>query len=110
MPNADGTISLRGDESHPANLGRLCSKGSALGETLDLEGRLLHPTVHGKRVGWNDAINTVAGRFLEIIDQHGPDAVGFYVSGQLLTVYYYLAKMVLMGFFVWAIIYTNSRI
>ncbi|MGH6619710.1 MAG: hypothetical protein ACREF6_09210, partial [Alphaproteobacteria bacterium] len=39
----DGTVTVKGDPDHPANFGRLCSKGSALAETIGLEGRLLHP-------------------------------------------------------------------
>ena len=45
------SVKITGDAQHPANFGRLCSKGSALGETLSLEGRLLHPQIAGKRVG-----------------------------------------------------------
>ena len=44
--DAAGVVSVRGDESHPANFGRLCSKGSALAETIDLDDRLLHPQVN----------------------------------------------------------------
>ncbi len=106
----DGGISVRADESHPANLGRLCSKGSALGETLDLEGRVLHPIVNGRQVDWNEALDTVAGRFAEIIERHGPDAVGFYVSGQLLTEDYYVANKLMKGFIGSANIDTNSRL
>ncbi len=103
-------LRLRGDKSHPANLGRLCSKGSALGETLDLEGRLLHPMVAGQRVGWEQALDTVANRFAGIIERHGPDAVAFYVSGQLLTEDYYVANKLMKGFIGSANIDTNSRL
>ena len=103
-------LSLRGDAAHPANLGRLCSKGSALGETLDLEGRLLYPMVAGRRVGWQQALDTVADRFAEVIERHGPDAVAFYVSGQLLTEDYYVANKLMKGFIGSANIDTNSRL
>ena len=53
---------MRGDPAHPANRGKLCVKGSALGETVGLEDRLLHPQVRGERVTWDDAIATVAQR------------------------------------------------
>ena len=72
---------MTGDPEHPANHGRLCSKGSALADTLDLDGRLLRPRLHGRDVGWNTALQTVADRFAGVIEQHGPDAVAFYVSG-----------------------------
>jgi assimilatory nitrate reductase catalytic subunit len=106
----DGGLRLQGDKSHPANLGRLCSKGAALGETLELEGRLLHPAVDGQRVGWEQALDTVAQRFGEVIEKHGPDAVAFYVSGQLLTEDYYVANKLMKGFIGSANIDTNSRL
>jgi assimilatory nitrate reductase catalytic subunit len=105
-----GVVALSGDKQHPANLGRLCSKGTALTETLDHEGRLLYPIVAGQRATWDDALNCVAEGFKEIIAQHGPDAVAFYVSGQLLTEDYYVANKLMKGFIGSANIDTNSRL
>ena len=79
-PDGMGGAEVRGDPDHPANLGRLCSKGSALGETLDLEERILHPMLNGKRTDWDTALDLVAGRFLQSIAEHGPDSVAFYVG------------------------------
>lgn len=107
---ADGTVSVRGDPDHPANFGRLCSKGSALGETTGLEGRLLAPEIAGRDASWDEALDLVAGRFLEVIDSHGPDAIAFYVSGQLLTEDYYVANKLMKGFIGSANIDTNSRL
>ncbi len=107
---ADGVVQIRGDETHPANFGRLCAKGAALGETIDLEGRLLYPEIHGKRCDWDAALNTVAQGFTRIIRDHGPDAVAFYVSGQLLTEDYYVANKLMKGFIGSANIDTNSRL
>jgi len=107
---ADGQVSVRGDPDHPANFGRLCSKGSALAETIDLDGRLLHPEIHGRRTGWNEALDLVASTFSRTIAEHGPDAVAFYVSGQLLTEDYYLANKLMKGFVGSANIDTNSRL
>jgi assimilatory nitrate reductase catalytic subunit len=101
---------LAGDSSHPANQGRLCSKGAALGETTGLTGRLLKPTLHGIDVGWEQALQHVADGFQRIIRQHGPDAVAFYVSGQLLTEDYYIANKLMKGFIGSANIDTNSRL
>ncbi|SFB74557.1 nitrate reductase [Tropicimonas isoalkanivorans] len=109
-PAASGGWSVHGDPSHPANLGRLCSKGSALAETLGLEDRLLTPRVGGAPTGWNAALDLVASRFRDAIDQHGPDSVGFYVSGQLLTEDYYVANKLMKGFIGSANIDTNSRL
>ncbi|PHY22626.1 nitrate reductase [Caulobacter sp. BP25] len=104
------SVLITGDAAHPANLGRLCSKGSALGATVGLEGRLLEPTIHGKSVSWNEATALVARRFKEIISRHGPDSVAFYVSGQLLTEDYYAANKLMKGFIGSGNIDTNSRL
>ena len=108
--SADGSVSVKGDEKHPANFGRLCSKGSALGETVSLEGRLLYPQIAGRRAGWDDALDTIAARFSETIRDHGPDSVAFYVSGQILTEDYYVANKLMKGFIGSANIYTKSRL
>ncbi|WP_276315400.1 nitrate reductase [Mesorhizobium jarvisii] len=110
MVTAAGQVSVRGDPDHPANFGRLCSKGSALAETIGLDGRLLHPEIHGRRTGWNEALDHVASTFSQTIAEHGPDAVAFYVSGQLLTEDYYLANKLMKGFVGSANIDTNSRL
>src|SRR3954453_15664763 len=107
---ADGQVSVRGDPDHPANFGRLCSKGSALAETIDLEGRILYPEIHGRRASWDEALDLVAKRFSETIEKHGPDSVAFYVSGQLLTEDYYVANKLMKGFIGSANIDTNSRL
>jgi assimilatory nitrate reductase catalytic subunit len=103
-------LSLSGDEAHPANFGRLCSKGSALAATVGLEGRLLHPTIRDRRASWDEATALVARRFSETIARHGPDSVAFYVSGQLLTEDYYAANKLMKGFIGSANIDTNSRL
>ncbi len=105
-----GGREIEGDARHPANGGRLCSKGSALAETLDTEGRLLYPQVHGRRVPWSEALDVVARGFAAAVREHGPDAVAFYVSGQLLTEDYYVANKLMKGFIGSANIDTNSRL
>jgi assimilatory nitrate reductase catalytic subunit len=107
---ADRSVEISGDPLHPANSGRLCSKGTHLGETVGLEGRLLHPEVDGKRVAWDEAIRHVARKFADTIARHGPDSVAFYVSGQLLTEDYYVANKLMKGFIGSANIDTNSRL
>jgi assimilatory nitrate reductase catalytic subunit len=94
----DNAVAIEGDATHPANRGRLCSKGSALGATLGLPGRLLQPQIRGAPVAWNAALDHVAQEFQRIITQHGPEAVAFYVSGQLLTEDYYVANKLMKGF------------
>ncbi len=101
---------IRGDKNHPANLGRLCSKGTQLGETVGLEGRLHFPEIGGRRVSWDKAIGRVARGFADAIAQHGADSLAFYVSGQLLTEDYYVANKLMKGFIGSANIDTNSRL
>ncbi len=108
--SGDGRVLVAGDPDHPANFGRLCGKGAALGETLGTDGRLLHPQVYGRRVAWAQAITTVAEGFRKTIAAHGPDSVAFYVSGQLLTEDYYVANKLMKGFIGSANIDTNSRL
>lgn len=109
-PDGNGGLAVRGDPDHPANRGRLCSKGLALGETLGLEGRLLAPRVNGLDTDWDSALDLVAGKFRQAIRDHGPDSVAFYVSGQMLTEDYYVANKLMKGFFGSANIDTNSRL
>ena len=109
-PQANGSVTIAGDPQHPANFGRLCSKGSALGETLSLKDRLLRPKVEGQEVAWGKALDLIARRFREIIAEHGPDSVAIYGSGQLLTEDYYVANKLMKGFIGSANIDSNSRL
>jgi len=106
----DGVAQIRGDPEHPANRGALCSKGSALGDTVGLQGRLLRPQVRGVDVEWDVALDAVAQGFRSSVERHGPDSVAFYVSGQLLTEDYYVANKLMKGFIGSANIDTNSRL
>jgi assimilatory nitrate reductase catalytic subunit len=108
---------VEGDPQHPANHGRLCSKGHALAETArDLHGRVLQPELRGQRheqrraVDWGLALDTVAARLADIIERHGPDAVAFYISGQLLTEDYYVFNKLAKGLIGTNNIDTNSRL
>ncbi len=109
-PDGRGGAAIAADHDHPANRGRICSKGAALGETLSLEDRLLHPEIDGRRVSWEKALDTVADGLREVVAEHGPDAVALYVSGQLLTEDYYAANKLIKGFLGTANIDTNSRL
>lgn len=101
---------LKGTPEHPANYGRLCVKGSHLLDTLDQSHRLEKPQVDGKDVTWDEACSEVAQRFSRVIQEHGPDSVAFYVSGQLLTEDYYVANKLMKGYIGSANIDTNSRL
>jgi len=110
-------VQIIGDEQHPANFGRLCSKGSALVETLSDTSddashgaRLIEPTIDGKGVSWNHATQTIADKISSSIEQYGSDSVAFYLSGQLLTEDYYVANKLMKGFIGTANVDTNSRL
>lgn len=105
-----GSVAITGDADHPSNFGRLCSKGAALAETLELDGRLLRPWICGRPADWDAALELIARRFAETIAEHGPDSVAFYVSGQFLTEDYYVANKLMKGFIGSANIDTNSRL
>src|SRR5438552_4035814 len=105
---ADGSVA--GDPDHPANRGRLCSKGAALGESLALADRLLRPEIDGRPVSWDEALDRIAASFARTIAEYGPDAVALYVSGQFLTEDYYVANKLMKGFIGSGNIDTNSRL
>jgi assimilatory nitrate reductase catalytic subunit len=111
---------VRGDPDHPANFGRLCSKGATLHHTasapVTLQTRLLQPLQRLQRdaapqpLPWDSALSLATDQFARIIRDHGPDAVGFYVSGQLLTEDYYVFNKLAKGLIGTNNIDTNSRL
>jgi len=108
---------VEGDPDHPANFGRLCSKGRTLADSArSLHGRALQPELRGRRqdarrpVDWALALDTVAERLAGIVERHGPDAVAFYISGQLLTEDYYVFNKLAKGLLGTNNIDTNSRL
>lgn len=103
-------VTISGDSSHPANFGRLCSKGLELGETIEIKGRLLQPKVKGRDASWTEALDLVADTFIKTIKKYGPDAVAIYGSGQLLTEDYYVANKLMKGFIGSGNMDTNSRL
>src|SRR5688572_5549370 len=114
-PDGRGGAVIAGDPEHPANFGKLCSKGSALGETLGLDSRLLVPMLRGTdgrfvRSDWATALDRVSSDLARIIARDGPDSVAFYLSGQLLTEDYYVANKLMKGFIGSANVDTNSRL
>ncbi len=119
--NANKPVIL-GDKNHPANFGKLCIKGKNLGETLGetlgenlgetlgQQNRLAQPLIKGQAQKWSRALDHVASQLSQTIQQHGPDSVAFYVSGQLLTEDYYLANKLMKGFIGSGNIDSNSRL
>jgi assimilatory nitrate reductase catalytic subunit len=111
---------VRGDPAHPANFGRLCSKGSTLHlsatQAVTMQTRLLQPQHRASRgvapqaIGWDEALDLAADRFSSTIHAHGPDAVGFYLSGQLLTEDYYVFNKLAKGLVGTNNVDTNSRL
>ncbi|MFB4413222.1 molybdopterin-dependent oxidoreductase [Pantoea sp. ANP04] len=109
-PQGPHQATVTGDPQHPANAGRLCVKGAALGETLTSQGRLLTAEVNGQPVSLDAALDAAAAGLRAVIDQYGPQAVAFYGSGQLLTEDYYVANKLMKGYIGVANIDTNSRL
>ncbi|WP_350603205.1 nitrate reductase [Pseudoalteromonas sp. SMN1298-MNA-CIBAN-0114] len=101
---------LEGMREHPANFGRLCVKGTHLLDTTGSDNRLTSPLINNQSVTWDEATDYVANKFNDIIQKHGPDAVAFYVSGQLLTEDYYIANKLMKGYIGSGNIDTNSRL
>ncbi|WP_421280534.1 molybdopterin-dependent oxidoreductase [Aeromonas taiwanensis] len=101
---------LQGDEQHPANGGALCVKGASLLESLAFPDRLLYPRWMGQRIGWEEALDTLAERLTTIAKESGPGAIGLYLSGQLTTEDYYVANKLMKGYLGSANVDTNSRL
>ena len=107
---------VRGDPDHPANRGRLCTKGATLAQTADQTYRLHHPERRiarggiGTRLDWEEALDEAASRFAGIIRAHGPDSVAFYISGQLMTEDYYVFNKLAKGLIGTNNVDTNSRL
>ncbi|KUO14959.1 bifunctional nitrate reductase/sulfite reductase flavoprotein subunit alpha [Streptomyces dysideae] len=105
-----------GDKAHPANAGRLCTKGATTAEMLAAPGRLTSALVRDDRgeepvpAPMGDAIAETARRLREIVDEHGPDAIAFYVSGQMSLEAQYLANKLAKGFVRTNQIESNSRL
>ena len=112
----DRIVGVRGDPGHPANAGRLCTKGASLHLTARPDCRLLHPELRRQRllprqrVDWEQALEHAAERFAGIIARHGPDSVAFYISGQLLTEDYYVFNKLAKGLIGTNNVDTNSRL
>jgi anaerobic selenocysteine-containing dehydrogenase len=113
----DGAVArVRGDPEHPANLGDVCAKAVHLPPTLRPRERLLYPLLRARRdgelrrVSWEQALGVTAERLREIVAAHGPGAVAFYASGQLLTEEYYVAAKLAKGFIGTNHFDTNSRL
>lgn len=113
-------VAVRGDPDHPANHGRLCTKGSTLHLTADpqrqLATRLLQPMLRPHKgaepiaVDWDTALDTTAQRLADIVQRDGPQAVGFYISGQLLTEDYYVFHKLARGLIGTPHLDSNSRL
>ncbi|MEW6120365.1 MAG: molybdopterin-dependent oxidoreductase [Pseudomonadota bacterium] len=107
---------VRGDPAHPANAGKLCTKGATLHLAARASGRALFPELRtGRdqlraRASWDAALDHVAERFRAIIREHGPDAVAFYISGQLTTEAYYVFNKLAKGLVGTNNVDTNSRL
>lgn len=109
-------VNVSGDKQHPSNFGRLCTKGSTCGQAVVNSGRMEHAFMRQERnlspvrVAIDQAIDATASRLCSIIDEHGPDAVALYVSGQMSLEAQYLANKLTKGFIRSSHIESNSRL
>ncbi|MBI4489405.1 MAG: molybdopterin-dependent oxidoreductase, partial [Deltaproteobacteria bacterium] len=109
-------VKVKGDPDHPANFGDICAKAVYLPEAIRTPDRLLYPQMRRcqdgpfSRVSWEVAMKSIAKKFREIIEEHGPDALAFYGSGQLTTEEYYVANKLAKGFIGTNNFDTNSRL
>ncbi len=111
---------VRGDPEHPANFGKLCTKGATLHLTASApithQARLLHPMRREHRgdrparISWDAALDFATENFAQTLREHGPDSVGFYISGQLLTEDYYVFNKLAKGLIGTNNVDTNSRL
>ena len=107
---------VRGDPAHPANFGKLCTKGATLHLSAQASGRALYPELRAdrasprQRVDWDAALDHAADRFNAVIREHGSDAVAFYISGQLTTEAYYVFNKLVKGLIGTNNVDTNSRL
>jgi sulfite reductase (NADPH) flavoprotein alpha-component len=117
MEVRDGRVTkLSGDKTHPTNFGRLCTKGSTCAQAIAVPGRMDKAYIRQPGstdhvpVGIDAAITETASRLRAIMDTHGPDAVAFYVSGQMSLEAQYLANKLAKGFVRTQHIESNSRL
>jgi assimilatory nitrate reductase catalytic subunit len=112
----DQIVDVKGDPDHPANFGRLCTKGSTLHLTAKLDARGLYPEIRTSRdaprarATWDESLDFVVDKFAQTIQQYGPDSVAFYISGQLLTEDYYVFNKLAKGLIGTNNVDTNSRL
>ena len=112
----DQIVSVKGDVEHPANFGRLCTKGTTLHLSAKLDNRALYPEMRlsrdmpRKRVSWDVSLDFLAEKFAQTIEKHGPDSVAFYISGQLMTEDYYIFNKLAKGLIGTNNVDTNSRL
>ena len=91
-------VAVQGDPDHPVNAGRLCPKGLCEHQSIDVEGRLTDPTLHGRAVSWDEALGAMVVGFRRLLDEHGPEAVAVISTGQLVTEEFYaLGKLCRAG-------------
>ena len=112
----DKIIHVKGDPDHPANFGRLCTKGATLHLSAKMDNRALYPEMrltretNRKRVSWDTSLDYLTEKFAQTIEKHGPDSVAFYISGQLLTEDYYVFNKLAKGLIGTNNVDTNSRL
>jgi ferredoxin-nitrate reductase len=107
---------VKGDPLYPVNRGRTCRKPLEIAPAVHAADRAVTPLLRGSRdarfepASWDRALGSLAGRLQRITAEHGPDALGFYISGQLLTEDYYAVGKLVKGFLGTNNLDSNSRL
>ena len=107
---------VAGDRAHPTNAGRLCTKGATHAELMHAPGRMATAHVRPARgepaepIALADAVTDAATRLRAILDEHGPDAIAMYVSGQMSMEAQYLSNKLVKGYLRGIHIESNSRL
>jgi len=109
-------VKVKGDPNHPANWGKLCTKGTTLHKTIHTPDRLTQPLVRKTRsdsllpVSWDTALDRISQTFRSLIERYGSGSIAFYISGQLMTEDYYVVNKLSKGFLKASNLDSNSRL
>ncbi|MDP3723694.1 MAG: nitrate reductase [Candidatus Omnitrophota bacterium] len=106
----------RQPEAGPSGAGIALGDPLAGGEMVRTPDRLIYPMMRRtradqfQRVSWEAACERIAAQWRRILHDHGPNAVAFYISGQLLTEDYYVVNKFAKGFLGTNNVDSNSRL
>lgn len=93
---ADRIVQVKPVADAPVSKGHLCVKGRYAFDFVHSQDRLTEPMVRvrgeWRKVSWSEAIESVAGRLRQILNEHGPDSIGVLGSARGTNEENYLAQ------------------